>query len=155
MSDEVFVDTSVPIYAHDVDAGTKHAVAAGLVEDLWASRLGSLGTQVLQEFYVNVTRKIPVPLSRAVARDIVTSYAVWQVEPIDVDRVREASKLEERHRLSFRGAHERRARGEPVRVTSLSPPPRPGRRVAAGSRRPVSSASGRVLRPPAPPRRRR
>lgn len=101
MSDKVFVDTNVLIYAHDVDAGAKHAVAAGLVKDLWASRLGVLSTQVLQEFYVNVTRKIPAPLARAVARDIVTSYAVWQVEPIDVDRVREASELEERHRLSF------------------------------------------------------
>lgn len=101
MSDKVFVDTNVLIYAHDVDAGAKHTVAAGLVRDLWATRVGVLSTQVLQEFYVNVTRKIPAPVSRAVARDIVTSYAVWQIEPIDVDRVREASELEERHRLSF------------------------------------------------------
>ncbi len=101
MSDKVFVDTNVLIYAHDVDAGAKHTVAAELVRDLWTTRLGVLSTQVLQEFYVNVTRKIPAPLPRAVARDIVTSYAVWQIEPIDVDRVREASELEERHRLSF------------------------------------------------------
>ncbi len=104
MSDRVFVDTDVLIYAYDVDAGAKHTIAAGLVKDLWTTRLGILSTQVLQEFYVNVTGKIPAPLSRAVARDIVTSYAVWQIEPIDVDRVREASELEERHRLSFRDA---------------------------------------------------
>ena len=101
MSDRVFVDTNVLIYAHDVDAGAKHAAAATLVRDLWASGLGVISTQVLQEFYVNVTRKIPVPLPRAVARDVVSSYAVWHVEPIDVDRIRAASELEERTRLSF------------------------------------------------------
>jgi len=58
MSDKVFVDTNILIYAHDLDAGAKRTVAAALLQDLWATRLGMLSTQVLQEFYVNVTRKI-------------------------------------------------------------------------------------------------
>jgi predicted nucleic acid-binding protein len=101
MSDSVFVDTNVLIYAHDVDAGRKHAVAAQLVRDLWSSREGVLSTQVLQEFYVNVTRKIPAPVSRALARELLRTYAVWRVVLIDVDDVSRASELEEEIQLSF------------------------------------------------------
>jgi predicted nucleic acid-binding protein len=36
--------------------------------------------QVLQEFYVNVTRKIPSPLSKDSARSVVNSYAIWCME---------------------------------------------------------------------------
>ncbi len=101
MSDRVFVDTNVLIYAHDVDAGRKHEIAAGLLADLWRTRRGVLSTQVLQEFYVNVTRKIPAPLPRDVARQIASSYGVWRVETIELEQVLRASELEERHRLAF------------------------------------------------------
>ena len=57
MSDKVFVDTNVLVYAHDLDAGERHEVAARLVADLWEARTAVISTQVLQEFYVNATRK--------------------------------------------------------------------------------------------------
>jgi predicted nucleic acid-binding protein len=44
------------IYAHDVDAQMKHAIAQDILRELWTRRTGALSTQVLQEFYVNVTR---------------------------------------------------------------------------------------------------
>lgn len=101
MNDRVFVDTNVLIYAHDTRAGRKHAIARDTVAGLWASRTGALSTQVLQEFYVNVTRKIPSPLTRSVARELVGAYGVWHVENVGLAHVLRASELEERHRLSF------------------------------------------------------
>lgn len=101
MSDRVFVDTNILVYAHDVDAGRKHDVARALVEERWASRDGILSTQVLQEFYVGITRKIPKPLSRRLAREMVRSYSAWEIEPIGVSHVLRASRIEERYRLSF------------------------------------------------------
>lgn len=101
MSDRVFLDSNVLIYAHDVKAGRKHDRAATLVRSLWDSRDGVLSTQVLQEFYVNVTRKIPAPLARKTARELIGNYAVWRVEIIDVTHVQRASEIEERHRLAF------------------------------------------------------
>ncbi len=101
MSGRVFVDTNVLIYAHDIDAGRKHSVAADLVAQLWASRNGALSVQVLQEFYVNVTRKIRAPLPKKVAREVVETYGVWQVEIVTSDDVATASNLEERHKISF------------------------------------------------------
>lgn len=46
----------------------KHEVAKALLRTLWAERAGILSTQVLQEFYVNVTRKIRKPLTKPEAR---------------------------------------------------------------------------------------
>jgi predicted nucleic acid-binding protein len=75
-SDRTFVDTNVLIYAHDIDAGRKHDVAKAVLRDLWAERAGVLSTQVLQEFYVNATRKLKKPLARQEARTVVETYCV-------------------------------------------------------------------------------
>ena len=61
---------NVLIYAHDVDAGRKRDVAKALLRDLWRERTGVLSTQVLHEFYVNVTRTIRTPVSKAEARAV-------------------------------------------------------------------------------------
>ncbi len=101
MTERVFVDTNVLVYAHDLDAGRKRAIAAAVLKDLWATRRGVLSTQVLQEFYVNVTRKIPTPLEPRVAREVVRSYTVWPVATPSVVEIVRASELEELHKLSF------------------------------------------------------
>lgn len=101
MTDKAFVDTNVLVYAHDLDAGERHHVAARVVAELWETRRAVISTQVLQEFYVNVTRKIPSPLARASARQIVKAYAAWQTELVGAPEVLLASELEEQHQLSF------------------------------------------------------
>jgi predicted nucleic acid-binding protein len=63
MNVKTFVDTNILIYAHDLDAGPKHQCAADVIRTLWETGVGVISTQVLQEFYVNVTQKIPHPLS--------------------------------------------------------------------------------------------
>jgi len=74
-----FVDTNVLVYAEDRDAGSKHTVARNLVADLWHSGEGVLSVQVLQEFFVTVTRKIPRPLAPQEAGAIVEQYLTWRV----------------------------------------------------------------------------
>jgi len=64
MNDSTFVDTNVLVYAHGVDAKAKHEAAKNVLRDLWSIRTGVVSVQVLQEFYVNVTRKIPRPLQK-------------------------------------------------------------------------------------------
>ncbi|MCH8992302.1 MAG: PIN domain-containing protein [Acidobacteria bacterium] len=101
MKDRVFVDSNVLIYAHDLDARDKHLRAVEVVRGLWENRNGILSTQVLQEFYVNVTRKIPEPLPRSKAREVARNYSLWQTEtihPVDVFR---ASEIEETNQISF------------------------------------------------------
>lgn len=98
MSDRTFVDTNVLIYAHDIDAKTKQGVAKSILRELWSERLGALSLQVLQEFYVNVTRKIATPLPKESARSVVNSYAPWCIEttPAEISaafRIEDASKI--------------------------------------------------------------
>ncbi|NEX17782.1 MAG: PIN domain nuclease [Halochromatium sp.] len=96
-----FVDTNILLYAYDKEAGSRHAAAKALTKALWQQNGGILSTQVLQEFYVNVTRKIPRPLSPVVARNIIRSYCVWHIEQASCESVLYASEIQERHRVSF------------------------------------------------------
>jgi len=100
MSDRTFVDSNVLIYAHDLDAGAKHEVARNILGQLWSDRTGVLSPQVLQEFYVNVTRKIPSPLAKDVARQAVNSYAVWCIDTTAAE-IGAAFRIEDEFRLGF------------------------------------------------------
>jgi predicted nucleic acid-binding protein len=58
-----FLDTNVLVYAHDTTAGDKRERAVNLFERLAHDRTVVLSVQVLQEFFVTVTRKLPNPLT--------------------------------------------------------------------------------------------
>jgi hypothetical protein len=74
-----FVDADVLVYAHDVTAGYKHNRARSPVEELWETREGCLSVQVLQEFFVTTTRKIPKPLDAPAAAQIIGDLAHWHL----------------------------------------------------------------------------
>ena len=96
-----FVDTKVLVYAHDPSAGRKHAEAVALATRLWESRTGCLSVQVLQEFFVTVTRKVPKPLALDDAEARVQELGRWTVfSPRAID-VLAAIGLQRRHQLSF------------------------------------------------------
>ena len=101
MSGKVFIDTNILIYAHDLDAAEKHTISATILKHLWETETGIISAQVLQEFYVNVTRKIPNPLPKTKAREIIQSYLMWHVELNDIKTIFAASEFEERYNLSF------------------------------------------------------
>jgi predicted nucleic acid-binding protein len=98
---EAFFDTNVLIYAYDRSAGRKHDIAAGLLRSSWESGTGCLSIQVLQEFYVTVTRKIPSPLKASATADVVADLAHWRVHSPDGWDVLQAIRLEQQHPISF------------------------------------------------------
>ncbi|MBV8050192.1 MAG: PIN domain-containing protein [Acidobacteriaceae bacterium] len=100
MSDKSFIDTNVLIYAYDVDASAKHEIAKAILQDLWSNSSGVLSTQVLQEFYVNVTKKITSPLPKETARRVVNSYAPWCVQT-SPDELAAAFRIEDEARIGF------------------------------------------------------
>lgn len=101
MTGKVFVDSNVFIYAHDRDAGDRQKQAAEWLAKLWQNRTGRLSTQVMQEFYVNITQKIKKPLSRAAAREILRNYTPWVHNPLTPVTVLRASEISETWKLSF------------------------------------------------------
>jgi len=100
MNDKTFVDTNVLIYAHDVNQGRKHDVANKIVRQLWNEQAGVLSMQVLQEFYVNITRKIPRPVPRPSARLLVDDYTAWCIETTPTE-IAAAFRIEDHARVSF------------------------------------------------------
>ena len=100
MSDRTFIDTNVLIYAHDIDANAKHKIAKEVLQELWSERTGVLSAQVLQEFYVKVTRKVPSPLSKDLARLVVSSYAIWCLETTPTE-ILATFRIEDESRIGF------------------------------------------------------
>jgi predicted nucleic acid-binding protein len=100
MSAKTFVDSNVLIYAYDVDAKTKYRIANSVLRELWEHRLGVLSVQVLQEFYVNVTRKIAKPIPKSKAQLIVEAYSAWCTDttPAEVSR---AFRIENESKVGF------------------------------------------------------
>lgn len=96
-----FVDTNILVYAEDRDAKAKHDIARDLVLDLWNDRQGVLSVQVLQEFYVTVTRKLKKPLRATDALDVVREYLTWTVVENTKSLLVQAIDLQQRAQLSF------------------------------------------------------
>lgn len=104
MSDEgrrIFVDTNILVYAHDRSAGEKHAMARDLIRSLWESGSGCLSIQVLQEFFVIITRKVPRPLAPTAAAEILADLSTWDVHSPTADDVLAAVQWSERYGISF------------------------------------------------------
>lgn len=96
-----FVDANVLVYAFDASAAAKQGAARRLLEKLWESRAGCLSVQVLQEFFVTVTKKVaePLPVEEATAR--VREFAAWRVFSPDADDVIAAIGLHVAAKIGF------------------------------------------------------
>jgi len=99
MPADVFVDTNVLVYAHDVDAGEKYLTAKRLVTELWQSKpLPWISVQVLQELLVTLRRK-NVPLVEA--RRTVEDYTHWRLVENDIGLFRAGLAEMEQWKISF------------------------------------------------------
>ena len=96
-----FIDTNVLIYAHDRSAGRKHILARDLIRTLWQSGEGCLSVQVIQEFYVNITRKVTQPLAPDTAARLIANLAAWQIHRPSVEDVLDAIRVQNQYQTSF------------------------------------------------------
>jgi predicted nucleic acid-binding protein len=96
-----FVDTNVLVYLFDADSPGKRKTARALLEE--HSNAGDilLSTQVLQEFYVTVTRKLSRPLDAVTAATVVASFAELPVVQIDSKLILSAIFRSRNSQLSF------------------------------------------------------
>jgi predicted nucleic acid-binding protein len=101
MSARVFVDTNILVYAHDSAAGIKHTLAKSLVSELWESRDAAISTQVLQEFYVTVRKKVLRVEDAKQAKRWLSHYLNWNTIVNDGASVLRAVEIEQRYQLSF------------------------------------------------------
>lgn len=94
-STRAFFDSNVLIYGDDAAYGAKQSRALNLIEEHLRNGTGVVSIQVLQEYFVNVTRKLGV--NPALAKSKVEVFAKFQVIVPDVADVLAAIDL---HRLS-------------------------------------------------------
>lgn len=97
----VFVDTNVLIYSEDGADPQKQTQALAWLGEMWRRRCGRLSTQVLNEFYVNVTRKLKPGMPAGDARAEVRRYQRWQPWAVDHATVETAWAIESRFGLSY------------------------------------------------------
>ena len=101
MSVTVFVDTNVLVYLRDRSEEEKQRRAAEWMALLWELRIGRLSTQVLQEYYVQVTRKLDPPRTTEEAREDVLALGVWRPTVIDLRVMERAWTVQDRFGFSW------------------------------------------------------
>lgn len=96
-----FLDTNVLVYLFDHDAPAKRARARGLFDALAAAGTLQLSTQVMQEFYVTVTRKLGRPLAADQALAILERLTEFHVVQIDARLTVDAARRQASDRVSY------------------------------------------------------
>ena len=101
MSVRSFLDTNVLVYAFDADEPEKRQRSLDLLEDPPDGTTFVLSTQVLQEFYAVVTRKLARPLPEERAETAVLRLSELPVVDSDVGLVLAAIRLSRTEQLSL------------------------------------------------------
>jgi predicted nucleic acid-binding protein len=96
-----FLDSNVVVYLFDQDSPEKKAAVQRLLQTEAATGNILLSTQVLQEFYVTVTRKLAQPLKPETALAAVTRFAALPLVTIDTALILSAIRRSQLDSISF------------------------------------------------------
>lgn len=96
-----FVDTNILVYAFAGSDPRRSPVAQQLLRELMTQEALCTSTQVLQELFVTLTRKIKPPIASEQAVRYLDRIATWPVVLLDYKVIRAAIDLAARHSLSF------------------------------------------------------
>jgi predicted nucleic acid-binding protein len=96
-----FVDTNIFVYALAADDRKRSPIAQKLVRELMVAQALHTSTQVLQELFVTLTRKVRTPLAPEQALRYLDQIAAWPVAVPDYSAVRAAVELSVSASLSF------------------------------------------------------
>jgi len=95
------VDTNVLVYAFDKGSSPKKRVAERLMKELMEEDQLRVSTQVLQELFVTLTRKVGQPCSSEEALAVLDDLTAWPLMVVDYAAIRAAVGLAEQDKLSF------------------------------------------------------
>lgn len=101
MSVNFFVDTNLLVYFHDASEPVKQPLAAKWLSYLWENKCGRLSFQVLNEYYVTVTKKLSPGLPNKNARADIRNLMVWQPVTIDQKIIERGWHIQERYQFSW------------------------------------------------------
>ncbi len=101
MASRTFLDTNVLVYLFDADAPGKQARARETLARALEQGAVVVSTQVLQEFFVTVTRKLARPLPATEAEVALRRLIELPVVQVDPDMILAAAVSGRRDRISF------------------------------------------------------
>ncbi len=99
MTAECLLDTNILVYA--VDSSKANKRKQSIARELIASTDFGLSAQILQEFYVTVTRKLKPPLTSNQALRFISPLQHFAIVATDHELIREAILLSEKHQISY------------------------------------------------------
>ncbi len=102
MKSKIMIDTNILVYAYDPSDIKKEKAAINVLNELVDMRAGIISAQVLSEFFVTITRKIPYPLTLDRAAERIKVFCqTWPVVEINELIVGEAVRGVVDHQLSY------------------------------------------------------
>ncbi|AEJ20900.1 PIN domain-containing protein [Gracilinema caldarium] len=102
MTDKIiFLDTNILVYANDNAYPEKQKIARNYIREVIITGNGYISTQVLAEFWVTVTQKLPTCLSQDLAREQISLFSNFHIIPVEYPTILEAIRLQERYQISF------------------------------------------------------
>ena len=102
MIDKVLVDTNILVYAYDNSDPKKQPRALTTLNQLFDTNRGIISTQILGEFFITVTRKIPDPLTIEEGINSLQNYIrAWTIVEITPMIILEAARGVKDYQLNF------------------------------------------------------
>ena len=101
MSDKVFLDSNIIVYAYDMHEPEKLVKAQSLLKSWIIQESAVVSSQVLGEFFVVVTQRIKEPLSVDEAMEIIEVLSVLPVAEIDLPLVKRAIETHKVYGISY------------------------------------------------------
>jgi len=101
MNARQFLDTNVLVYAYDTGSPGKQDVARTLLREAFRNGNAVVSAQVLGEFFVTVTRRIPDPLTVGEAQEAVCALQGLPVVDVDGAMVDRAIDTLRQYQISY------------------------------------------------------
>jgi predicted nucleic acid-binding protein len=102
MTGKALIDTNLLVYAYDLSEPEKQQKAVTVIDRIVALDSAVVCSQVLSEFFVTVTKKIPEPLTLEEAElRIVHFCQIWSVLHVNEMIIIEAIRGVKTHKLSY------------------------------------------------------
>ena len=96
-----FVDANVLVYWRDASDPQKQSIAAQLLSRLWREHSGRTSIQVLNEYFVTVTRKARGRLDAEIAWGDVRTLLYWEPQPLNGLVLNRGREIQLQYELSW------------------------------------------------------
>ncbi len=101
MTERVFFDTNILVYAYDTHESDKQQIAKKIILENIRNDCGWLSTQVFGEFFNVVTKQISNPLSSEEAREAIDHLSLLNVADMDMKLVSRAIDAHQKYQTTY------------------------------------------------------